>query len=1249
MVLAEVLPERRARLTQLLEEVSSDTIAAMRGSPRKDALVPFQQLYGVHYARLVLFEHAGLGPMLAFATDYDGPEGQPDCSEREAFEQHLCELGKLARGLDQVFACCKGHRAGQLTQFLRDRRVRSRTFYVGAPGRSCQQILWEAQLAARVKLLAAERALSAGSPEQRRDAIRDQLRHQGLTLPAFPAQPDLTGRFDRVMRRAKLGLLLGAAELAALLALAFSWPLWAALICSVLVLASCAGLAVLHLRWLERTDPQFQPQLSAAAHAADEAAAQGENLFFQNQLTHLVPIKPGLLRGLLIRAVFVVLQLRATYVYNRGKLGDIPSIHFARWALIPRRGVLFFSNFDSSWQSYLGDFIDKASAGLTAVWSNTVGYPRTRWLLRAGSRDAARFLAWTRQHQLPSQVWYSAYPQLSIVAVNANTELRRGLAAPACMDASTWWLRVQGVDRLAADRQYSEAQTQAPALPLERIQGLILRGYGHMPEARYLMLRVSPERRADALAFIGSLQLTSAASGRRAQDAPEPLLNLAFSVHGLRALGVEENLCQSFATPFVQGSDHPQRARINGDVGDNDPVHWVWGAGDNVVHMILLVFGKTRQSVEQHAAQLRARAEQHGVHCIACLQGTTLPGRKEHFGFRDGIGQPAVQGCGEGDESRALPAGEFLLGHGDGYGNLAHAPQASNGLSFGHDGSYLVFRQLAQDVEGFWQHCAAVGGNGPASAVSAAARIVGRWPSGASLVVHPEEDPQDERFADEDDFSYLSNDEENDRYGARCPFSAHIRRANPRDWNLGATREESSQLSSLHRIIRRGRPYGAPLDPELSPAHMLTRARRGHGPAERGLQFLCFNANIERQFEFIQQHWCNNPSFAGLSESPDCLLSGAGSMQRFVQVLGSGYFFMPSLTAVELLSRGFFAPGPQLDFEHRPADEEQYVDSLIARLRDKMKDDYQQDLMRRDAHPKQHGCVKATFTTLQVPAELRAGLFREPRSHEAWVRFSNQSGRAAVDAKADVRGMAIKVLGVPGPKLLDGQEQCDNHDFVLISHDTFVTRNVQEFAGLIRAMQRGKLAFLRYVLARPHVRRYLTRHFKRHESLLDITYFSATPYLLGKRAVRYQLRPTAPLPASTFEGAEAGRDFLRARMKERLTQGSVTFDFMVQVAHAHARIDVEDPSVPWPEEQTSTYTLAKLEIAAQEFDTEARHAFGENLSFNPWRCLPEHRPLGGVNRARRQVYRALSQFRHSRNAAPSLEPVPERPPRGENP
>jgi Dyp-type peroxidase family len=1225
-------------LKKLLEEIAAQTTAAMRGQPDPQAILPFHALPAIHYARLVLIEDwPKFSPVLVLATDYDGLPGEAEWSEAAALDHHVQELSKLGGGLPRLLAHCKGSAGKSAADYLRSHRLASKTFYVGAPGRSRGQIEWEARLRRRVRELVAEHAPQKLHPEKLRERVRDQLIRDGWQLKGFPGQPQLEGKLIRAIAMRVIVLLAVLGGLFWLVYSGFGVPGLAAALGGMLLVA---GLTVWRFRYLEKTDPQFEPVFDNATHERLRRASAHENEFPQNQLTHLVALKPGPLRWLLIRVVFDVLQLLATYRYNRGKLGDIPSIHFARWMLVPGRGVLFFSNFDSSWQSYLGDFIDKASVGLTAVWSNTQEYPRTTWLLEAGADDASRFLAWTRHNQRPTDVWYAAYPNLSIVNINDNTEVHRGLADPECIDARTWLYRVHGIDQSAADEQFSEAQVTEPPLPLDRIQGLIVRGYGHMPEARYLMFRVRAPQSKKPLAWLGSLELTSAHDGARAAQSPGPLLNVAFSHEGLLALGVHPDLAQSFSTAFVRGAHDPDRARTNGDVGDNAPENWRWGSADKPVHIVLLVFAKQAADADAEAKKHIHQAFHHDLDLVMQLEGTELPGRKEHFGFRDGIGQPQIQGCGgTGREEDAIAAGEFLLGRRNGYGNRTHAPESPNGFNFGHNGSYLVFRQLAQDVPAFWKYCSEQGG-GEQHAVATAAKMVGRWPSGAPLIRHADKDPKQDRFQDDDNFTYIANDEDNDRFGARCPFGAHIRRANPRDWNLGTSREESLRIANLHRIVRRGRPYGPPFVDSMNPEELVKEARKGAPAkdAERGLQFLCFNADIERQFEFIQQHWCNNPHFAGLDNGPDQLL---GIQPRFIRVIGASYFFMPSIPAVKLLANDLLSRGAPAKLEHPPRDEQLAIDSLIKTLRRKMTADYKGGTMLRGAHPKMHGCVKAEFRVQAgLSPELKVGLFAQPRAYSAWVRFSNESGDVNADIESGIRGVALKLMNVDGAKLLDGEEESKSHDLILISTDKFVTKDAAEFDGLVRAVgldkRHRKARVIWYMLRHPRVGMNYQSAQKRYGDVLDITYFSATPYLLGTRAVKYMLRPTHP--EQTPVPNDPDYNYLARVMDERLARTSVTFEFCIQVQADPKSMPVEDPGVAWDPKKAPFQKVATLTIPRQVFNTPEQREFGENLSFNPWRCLPEHRPLGGVNRARRQVYRAITRFRHARNDAPMSEP-----------
>jgi hypothetical protein len=284
-----------------------------------------------------------------------------------------------------------------------------------------------------------------------------------------------------------------------------------------------------------------------------------------------------------------------------------------------------------------------------------------------------------------------------------------------------------------------------------------------------------------------------------------------------------------------------------------------------------------------------------------------------------------------------------------------------------------------------------------------------------------------------------------------------------------------------------------------------------------------------------------------------------------------------------------------------------------------------------------HGLLEAVFRVEpRLPPELAVGLFAEPKEYRAWVRLSNESASVEHDRQPDVRGFAIKLLGVDGFKLLDGQESCRSHDFILTTREGFLVKDAAEFSDLIHAMVHGPAALAGFLFTHPRAALALLRARRRHTDLLTARYFSGVPYLLGTSAVKYSLVPTSPAPNVAPD--EEHHDFLREALKARLAQASARFDFRLQRHPEPSARDIEDSRPTWREAQMPFHKVATLEILEQDFDTPERQELGENLSFNPWRCLPEHRPLGGINRARRQVYPALSAARHGRNAAPALEP-----------
>jgi hypothetical protein len=328
----------------------------------------------------------------------------------------------------------------------------------------------------------------------------------------------------------------------------------------------------------------------------------------------------------------------------------------------------------------------------------------------------------------------------------------------------------------------------------------------------------------------------------------------------------------------------------------------------------------------------------------------------------------------------------------------------------------------------------------------------------------------------------------------------------------------------------------------------------------------------------------------------------------------------------------------QLAQETPPANEADYIRNLEERLRAKIIQDNAGGIMRRDAHPKMHGLVKAEFTVeANLPDDLRFGVFSQPGTYLAWIRFSNQDGTINPDINGDIRGMAIKLMGVNGAKLLDDEKDEQTQDFIVISTPVFVTKDVEEFDDMIKSITGSLLAKAVFFLTHWRVVWNLLKAMKKVANPLQIRYWSTTPYLLGIHAVKYSAIPVGK--ACDTIPNNPGNDFLRAAMVSQLTRGEAHFDFTVQIQTDAERMPIEDPGQEWSETASPFRKVAHIKILLQEFDSEAQRNLGENLSFTPWHSLPEHRPLGGVNRARKVIYRAISKYRHIQNSTVRKEPT----------
>jgi Dyp-type peroxidase family len=508
---------------------------------------------------------------------------------------------------------------------------------------------------------------------------------------------------------------------------------------------------------------------------------------------------------------------------------------------------------------------------------------------------------------------------------------------------------------------------------LQDIQGIVMSGFGPLHCASYLMLRVT--NAANARRWLGSIadQITTS------EPPPEEVkaLNVALTSRGLKNLGLDAETLATFSRPFLEGMTTPHRQRLLGDADENAPKEWDWGGNNaedlpdeaKAVDIVLLVFAKNEDLLDVLLTEKRAELAQNGIEELRILSAGRQDDSHEHFGFADGMGQPAIEGTFQVRKAaprNVLKAGELLMGYTNDYDKPADSPRVKatcdpNGLlllpraaagadgttssqtafhDLGRNGTYLVFRQLAQDVATF--RCfvdeatrTRDGQLDSAARDRLAAKMVGRWQNGAPLVLSP--DIGDAALSDADDFGYRDSDP----HGFKCPIGSHVRRSNPRD-TLGPDGDTALTTANRHRILRRGRSYGhRPKDPRV------------HDKIDRGLLFLCLNSDIERQFEFVQQTWINNPVFGGLNGEVDPLIgnikktetspvdpaqaaggtaaagtnanngrsSASGNRQsdglftiqadplrtrihnlkRFVTMKGGAYFFLPSIRALRYL------------------------------------------------------------------------------------------------------------------------------------------------------------------------------------------------------------------------------------------------------------------------------------------------------------------------------------------------------------
>src|SRR3954471_5168385 len=498
----------------------------------------------------------------------------------------------------------------------------------------------------------------------------------------------------------------------------------------------------------------------------------------------------------------------------------------------------------------------------------------------------------------------------------------------------------------------------APEVDYSDVQGLVRFGYGKLRGASYALLRV--KNRDAARAWLRTAEVSSAEALR---PPPSTALQIAFTATGLEAIGVPPAIIDGFSPEFRAGMGNPNRARRLGDIEANAASEWEWGYGPNTPDLLVMFFANPKE-LDGFIQTSKGNAWDEAFVEMRWLGTADLDG-VEPFGFTDGISQPTIDwpqprdvNEPQLDYTNVVALGEFLLGYRNEYDKytvrplidvdlvsrgLLNALDAPEKKDVGRNGTYLVMRQLEQDVRGFWKFAKTEAGGDEGTAERLAEAFIGRTRQGSPLV-RSQEQPIPGVGSDPDDVCLNQFTFAKDPSGTRCPFGAHVHRANPRNTDypgrptgleklitmLGfgpkGFREDLMSPVRFHRILRRGREYGPGLPPydadEPAPAD----------DPKRGLHFICLNANISRQFEFLQNAWINSSKFSGLTGETDPLLGNreplpgcpltsgftrphtegvpahVSGLRQFVTVKGGAYFFLPSLSALRFFAAAESAP-----------------------------------------------------------------------------------------------------------------------------------------------------------------------------------------------------------------------------------------------------------------------------------------------------------------------------------------------------
>lgn len=423
MVVAAIVPDRESALRELL-----DTMNLLPGmADPANALVPFGAFERLHFARFaVLVDTTGsdfevfdlprpqVPVYLAFLGECDGPA-----------EAQLAEFAdKAGDGLRRIFAHCAGFDAsGDLLAWMTARQTPTSAGYVNWIGRTVKQIRENSALQQALAAQVPRDGAAADDPQAARHALMDYVQQEQLEGRLLLTSTERTP-FDWQLRNCihAIGI-----------------PLIGLILLPLIIVVT--PFTIVMLRRHEKSDPEFCPRPD---RAAVREMQQLEDHDLTNSFTALGPVKPGWFRRRLTQLLLLLIDYAARHVFGRGHLARVQTIHFARWVFIDDKArVLFASNYDGSHESYMDDFINKAAWGLNLIFSNGFGWPRTDWLIKGGARHELRFKYYQRRHQLPTQVWYKAYPGLTLTDLNRNQRIREGFEMASMSDEQALaWLRL---------------------------------------------------------------------------------------------------------------------------------------------------------------------------------------------------------------------------------------------------------------------------------------------------------------------------------------------------------------------------------------------------------------------------------------------------------------------------------------------------------------------------------------------------------------------------------------------------------------------------------------------------------------------------------------------------------------------------------------------------------------------------------------------------------------------------------------